>query len=73
MTERHDYKVADIGSMLDQIVCSCGWESATYFDGLEYAHAEWKKHVADPRKRKIVLRVIAQEVDTAEQVKGREE
>lgn len=36
----------DGGSLLDQIVCSCGWKSATYFDGREYAHAEWRKHVA---------------------------
>jgi hypothetical protein len=34
------------GSMLDQIICSCGWESATFFDGREYAHAQWKRHVA---------------------------
>ena len=33
------------GSMLDQIICPCGWKSRTYFDGREYAHSEWKKHV----------------------------
>jgi hypothetical protein len=32
-------------AMLDQIICSCGWESATYFDGREYAIAEWRKHL----------------------------
>lgn len=36
----------DGGAMLDQIICSCGWKSQTYFDGGVYAHSEWKKHVA---------------------------
>lgn len=35
------------GGMLDQIRCVCGWESNTYFDGDDYAYAEWKKHVKD--------------------------
>lgn len=34
----------DGGSMLDQIICACGWKSATYFDGREYAYAEWQRH-----------------------------
>lgn len=43
----HTFKFAEIGGgMLDQIICSCGWESATFFDGAEYAHSEWKRHVA---------------------------
>jgi hypothetical protein len=32
------------GSLLDQAKCSCGWESQTYFDGQEYAHADWVRH-----------------------------
>jgi hypothetical protein len=39
------------GSMLDQIICSCGWESQTYFDGQEYAHSEWKKHVTQSHQQ----------------------
>ena len=35
------------GGMLDQIICDCGWESHTYFDGTEYAHSAWKKHVKE--------------------------
>ena len=35
------------GGMLDQIKCSCGWESKTYFDGDVYAYYEWKKHVKE--------------------------
>ena len=43
----HQFKFADLpGGMLDQIICSCGWESETFFDGAEYAHSEWKRHVA---------------------------
>ena len=33
------------GAMLDQIICSCGWKSKTYFDGREYAMMEWRQHV----------------------------
>lgn len=45
-TENHvgDYRSA--GWMLDQWVCSCGWESEPYFDGAEYAEADWKKHAS---------------------------
>ena len=32
------------GGMIDQYRCSCGWQSAPYFDGAEYAMADWKKH-----------------------------
>jgi hypothetical protein len=46
MGNRPDFKWWDGGGgMLDQIICSCGWESRTYFDGREYAYDEWKKHV----------------------------
>lgn len=44
-TKDHRFTFADIGEMLDQIQCSCGWESKTYFDGREYAYAEWRRHV----------------------------
>jgi hypothetical protein len=44
----------DGGAMLDQIICSCGWKSRTYFDGREYAHSEWKKHVAKSHKEDSV-------------------
>jgi len=30
---------------LDQWICSCGWESYTYFDGYVYAKEEWERHV----------------------------
>lgn len=41
------FKWAELGpgSLLDQIICECGWESGTYFDGQEYAHSDWCKHV----------------------------
>ncbi len=32
--------------MTDQHRCSCGWESAWYFDGAEFAKDEWRAHVA---------------------------
>lgn len=31
--------------MLDTFECSCGWKSRVYYDGAEYAQAEWKRHV----------------------------
>lgn len=32
-------------TMDDTCVCSCGWQSGTYWDGREYAHAEWVSHI----------------------------
>lgn len=40
------------GAQLDQIICSCGWESATYFDGQQFAHTEWKQHIIDSHRDK---------------------
>jgi hypothetical protein len=43
--QKHEYRFADLaGGMLDQIICSCGWESATFFDGREYAYSQWRRH-----------------------------
>ena len=56
---RHEHRFVELpGDMLDQIECACGWKSKTYFDGREYAHAEWCRHVQ-----------ASQPVDTAEQLK----
>lgn len=41
----HEYTYRGDG-MADKLVCYCGWESNTYFDGLEYALDEWKEHEA---------------------------
>lgn len=45
MAEKHEGTYEDRGWMLDGWSCSCGWKSHPYFDGMEYAEAEWKKHV----------------------------
>lgn len=37
----------DGGAMLDQIICSCGWESRTFYDGREFAYAQWRRHVGE--------------------------
>jgi hypothetical protein len=29
----------------DQYVCSCGWKSQPYDDGVDLAHTEWLKHI----------------------------
>lgn len=29
----------------DQMVCSCGWESTAYWDGMPYAHEQWLEHI----------------------------
>jgi hypothetical protein len=34
-------------ALLDQIICECGWKSATFFDGEVYAHSQWKRHVKE--------------------------
>lgn len=34
-------------TMDDQVVCCCGWESRTFWDGAEWAWDEWREHVAD--------------------------
>ena len=31
--------------LIDQIKCACGWESKSYYDGLEFAQAEHTRHV----------------------------
>lgn len=50
-----EFKFADLGGgMLDQIICSCGWESDTFFDGAEYAHSEWKRHVKQSHPAPVV-------------------
>ena len=41
----HAVSWLDVGGMLDQCQCSCGWTSDTYFDGREYAFAEYQRHV----------------------------
>lgn len=55
MSELPTFKWVSIpGGMLDQIVCECGWESKTYFDGDVYAHNEWKKHVVNDHMPKEI-------------------
>jgi hypothetical protein len=31
--------------MIDQYQCACGWRSKPYYDGAEYAHADWVSHI----------------------------
>ena len=40
----HTPKYIGESSMSDQFICSCGWESRGYWDGIEYAWDEWLKH-----------------------------
>lgn len=42
----HEMMMVGIGHS-DQAVCSCGWSSPTYWDGVAWAEADWKKHVAE--------------------------
>lgn len=40
------HRIKDIGvHMVDQYECSCGWKSASYWDGAEWAYDEWLEHV----------------------------
>jgi len=46
----------DGGAMLDQIICDCGWKSATFYDGREYAYAQWKRHIKDDHNDQVRVR-----------------
>lgn len=45
--ERHKGKYRYDGPMSDGWSCSCGWESPSYFDGSEFAHADFERHRAE--------------------------
>lgn len=45
--KEHKPTTSGDGHFSDWIVCGCGWETAHYWDGLDYAWAEWRWHVAD--------------------------
>lgn len=32
-------------TMDDTFECACGWKSETFWDGREYAYADWRKHL----------------------------
>lgn len=42
----HMPKYVEEAGLLDSFECSCGWKSKHYYDGAEFAHNEWKRHVA---------------------------
>ena len=33
------------GLMSEYYVCSCGWESNAFWDGIDFAMEEWRRHV----------------------------
>lgn len=35
-----------VDGMIDEVVCSCGWKSGPFFDGMEYAVGVFCKHIA---------------------------
>lgn len=39
--------------LLDSCVCSCGWRSLTYYDGVEFAYAAYSKHLADVQNQEV--------------------
>jgi hypothetical protein len=41
---KHEPKLIEEAGLIDLCKCSCGWESKPYYDGREYAYAEWQKH-----------------------------
>jgi len=53
----HKPQYRSAGLMLDQYVCSCGWESETFFDGAPDAMAEFQQHVADAASRNACEKV----------------
>jgi len=45
LIEGHEAEPRGTG-FTDYLTCSCGWKSNMYWDGMEYAYSEWKRHVA---------------------------
>jgi hypothetical protein len=37
-------KYVESAGLIDMYKCSCGWQSNPYYDGAEYAYAEWQRH-----------------------------
>jgi len=42
---KHTARIVEVADMIDECRCTCGWVSTRYFDGAEYAHAEWERHM----------------------------
>lgn len=42
---KHSVQIITEPGLIDHAECSCGWKSAPYFDGREYAMADYRKHV----------------------------
>lgn len=43
----HTPRYVGASYMLDSYECQCGWRSNNYFDGIEYAWSDWKRHAAE--------------------------
>ena len=56
--DEHVGKYKSGGGMVDQWECICGWESEPYFDGVEYAEREFKKHVKDKEAHKLLKQTL---------------
>lgn len=54
-SKKHVGEYEGRGHMLDGWKCSCGWRSAPYFDGAEYAKNEWEAHVKAQTKRRALI------------------
>lgn len=39
------FKWADLGDLLDQIICCCGWQGDTFYDNRQYAYRQWQQHL----------------------------
>ena len=49
----HIYQMVYEPDLLDSCVCSCGWQSLTYYDGAEFAYAAYRKHIADVQNQEV--------------------
>lgn len=41
----HKWIGVESHGLIDRGMCSCGWQSAPYYDGREYAESEWAAHI----------------------------
>lgn len=48
---KHKAKYVESAGLLDEFECSCGWKSKVYYDGADFAYAEWKQHAQGLRPK----------------------
>lgn len=53
----HTPKYAGV-DICDALACACGWVSKSYYDGVEFAYADWAQHVLEASKPENWIRGV---------------